>query len=62
MFDLSFRLKLELPVSRELMIAAFETYGLLVYRKGAVGMLVGLRVDPVGPEYIRATWELYFKY
>ena len=61
-FELSFRLKLEVPVSRELIIAAFETYGLLVYREGAVGIIVGLCVDPIGPEYIRATWELSFKY
>ena len=61
MFDLVFRLNMEAPVSRELMSAAFATYGALVYSLGAVGISVALKTDPVGPEYIRAIWYLYFK-
>ena len=59
MFNLFFKLHLEARASRELrelMIAAFETYGVLVYRYGAVQMGVSLHTDPISPLSIMATF------
>lgn len=43
-------------MSRELLIAAFEMYGGLVYRLGAAHMGVSLHTDPISPLSIMASW------
>ena len=56
MSNLFFRLQLEDRTSRRLMIAAFETYFVSVYRQGAVQMGVTLHIDPISPLSIKATF------
>lgn len=55
------KLQLAPPVSRELMIAAFEAYGVMVRTHGAIEMVVGLQTDTIGPGDLDAAWYVLLK-
>ena len=56
LFNLFFKLQLEARGPKDLIIAAFETYFVLVYRHGAVQMGVSLHLDPISPLSIMASF------